>query len=155
MLYLDYSRGAGEWVPNEYGGNENLAAIAFLRETNSAVYAAHPDAFTVAEESTAWPGVSRPVHHGGLGFGFKWNMGFMHDTLEYIGRDPIHRRHHHDDLTRPMLWAYDENYVLPVSHDEVVHGKGSLTAGCRATTGSGARTSAPTSPGCGRSRGRS
>jgi 1,4-alpha-glucan branching enzyme len=126
MLYLDYSRGAGEWVPNEYGGNENLAAIAFLRAMNTAVYAAHPDAFTVAEESTAWPGVSRPVHDGGLGFGFKWNMGFMHDTLEYVGHEPVHRRFHHDDLTRPMLWAYDENYVLPVSHDEVVHGKGSL-----------------------------
>jgi 1,4-alpha-glucan branching enzyme len=126
MLYLDYSRAAGEWLPNEFGGNENLAAIGFLREMNSAVYAAHPDAFTVAEESTAWPGVSRPVHHDGLGFGFKWNMGFMHDTLEYVGREPVHRRHHHDDLTRPMLWAYDENYVLPVSHDEVVHGKGSL-----------------------------
>ncbi len=126
MLYLDYSRAPGEWLPNEYGGNENLAAIAFLREMNSAVYAAHPGAFTVAEESTAWPGVSRPVHHGGLGFGFKWNMGFMHDTLAYVGHEPVHRRFHHDDLTRPMLWAYDENYVLPVSHDEVVHGKGSL-----------------------------
>jgi 1,4-alpha-glucan branching enzyme len=126
MLYLDYSRAAGEWLPNVFGGNENLAAIDFLREMNTVVYAEHPDAFTAAEESTAWPGVSRPVHDGGLGFGFKWNMGFMHDTLSYIGRDPIYRSHHHDDLTRPLLWAFDENYVLPVSHDEVVHGKGSL-----------------------------
>src|SRR4051794_2061640 len=126
MLYLDYSRAAGEWLPNVHGGNENLAAIAFLREMNTVVYAEHPGAFTAAEESTAWPGVSRPVHHGGLGFGFKWNMGFMHDTLAYVGHEPVHRRFHHDDLTRPMLWAYDENYVLPVSHDEVVHGKGSL-----------------------------
>jgi 1,4-alpha-glucan branching enzyme len=126
MLYLDYSRAAGEWLPNVFGGNENLAAIAFLREMNTVVYAEHPGAFTAAEESTAWPGVSRPVHAGGLGFGFKWNMGFMHDTLAYVGRDPIYRSHHHDDLTRPLLWAFDENYILPVSHDEVVHGKGSL-----------------------------
>src|SRR6478735_2743161 len=126
MLYLDYSRAAGEWLPNVFGGNENLAAIDFLREMNTVVYAEHPGAFTAAEESTAWPGVSRPVHDGGLGFGFKWNMGFMHDTLAYIGRDPVYRSHHHDDLTRPLLWAFDENYVLPVSHDEVVHGKGSL-----------------------------
>ena len=126
MLYLDYSRGPGEWLPNAYGGNENLEAIAFLRELNTEVYGRHPGVMMVAEESTAWPGVSRPVDHDGLGFGFKWNMGFMHDTLAYFGRDPIHRAHHHDELTKPMLYAYAENYVLPVSHDEVVHGKGSL-----------------------------
>jgi 1,4-alpha-glucan branching enzyme len=126
MLYLDYSRGPGEWLPNADGGNENLAAVAFLQELNREVYGRHPGAITVAEESTAWPGVSRPVHDGGLGFGFKWNMGFMHDSLHYFSRDPVHRRHHHDDMTRPLLWAFAENHFLPVSHDEVVHGKGSL-----------------------------
>ena len=126
MLYLDYSREADEWVPNRYGGNENLEAIEFLRRMNQVVYAEHPDAMTIAEESTAWPMVSRPVHLGGLGFGYKWNMGWMHDTLRYMGMDPIHRRYHHDDLTFGLLYAFHENFMLPLSHDEVVHGKGSV-----------------------------
>ncbi len=126
MLYLNYSREPGEWVPNRHGGNENLEAIEFLRRMNQVVYAEHPGAMTVAEESTAWPMVSRPVHLGGLGFGFKWNMGWMHDTLRYFSKDPIHRRYHHDSLTFAQLYAYHENFVLPLSHDEVVHGKGSI-----------------------------
>ncbi|MBI3447161.1 MAG: 1,4-alpha-glucan branching protein GlgB [Magnetospirillum sp.] len=126
MLYLDYSREPGEWVPNRHGGNENLEAIDFLRRMNQVVYAEHPGAMTIAEESTAWPMVSRPVHLGGLGFGFKWNMGWMHDTLSYFSKDPIHRRYHHDSLTFAQLYAYHENFVLPLSHDEVVHGKGSI-----------------------------
>jgi 1,4-alpha-glucan branching enzyme len=126
MLYLDYSRKRGEWVPNKFGGNENLEAIAFLRETNEKVYARHPGAFTVAEESTAFPGVSRPTYLGGLGFGFKWDMGWMHDTLAYFHEDPIHRRYHHQRLTFRGLYLHTEHFVLPLSHDEVVHGKGSL-----------------------------
>jgi 1,4-alpha-glucan branching enzyme len=126
MLYLDYSREEGEWVPNAYGGNENLEAIEFLKETATTVYGRNPGALLIAEESTAWPGVSRPVHLGGLGFGFKWNMGWMHDTLSYFARDPIHRRFHHNELTFGLLYAWSENYVLPLSHDEVVHGKRSL-----------------------------
>jgi 1,4-alpha-glucan branching enzyme len=126
MLYLDYSREPGEWIPNRYGGNENLDAIAFLQRMNEVVYGEHPGAVTVAEESTAWPMVSRPVHLGGLGFGYKWNMGWMHDTLRYMSKDPIHRRYHHDDLTFGLLYAFHENFVLPLSHDEVVHGKGSI-----------------------------
>ncbi|MBN9554918.1 MAG: 1,4-alpha-glucan branching protein GlgB [Alphaproteobacteria bacterium] len=126
MLYRDYSRPAGEWIPNPEGGRENWEAVAFLKEMNRAVYGANRGLFTIAEESTAWPGVTRPVHDGGLGFGFKWNMGFMHDTLRYMGRDPVHRRHHHDDITFGLLYAFSENYVLALSHDEVVHGKGSL-----------------------------
>jgi 1,4-alpha-glucan branching enzyme len=126
MLYLDYSRKPGEWVPNVYGGNENLDAIDFLRRMNETVYAASPGAFTVAEESTAWPGVSAPTYAGGLGFGFKWNMGWMHDTLRFMQKDPIYRRHHHSDLTFGLLYAFSENFILPLSHDEVVHGKGSL-----------------------------
>jgi 1,4-alpha-glucan branching enzyme len=126
MLYLDYSRGPGEWVPNEFGGNEDLEAISFLKELNSKTHAAEPGVVMVAEESTAFPGVSRPVHLGGLGFGFKWNMGWMHDTLDYFSRDSVHRRFHHHQLTFSLIYAFSENFVLPLSHDEVVHGKGSL-----------------------------
>ncbi len=126
MLYLDYSRKEGEWIPNKFGGRENLDAVAFLQAANTAVYGVHPGTVTFAEESTSWPKVSAPVHEGGLGFGFKWNMGWMHDTLAYISRDPIHRRHHHQDLTFGLIYAYSENFVLPLSHDEVVHGKGTL-----------------------------
>ena len=126
MLYLDYSRAQGEWVPNAFGGRENLDAIAFLKKLNELVYETHTGAITVAEESTSWPGVSRPTWSGGLGFGFKWNMGWMHDILEYFGKDPIHRRHHHKNLTFAMLYAFSENFILALSHDEVVHGKGSL-----------------------------
>ncbi|UCF74766.1 MAG: 1,4-alpha-glucan branching protein GlgB [Betaproteobacteria bacterium] len=126
MLYLDYARKEGEWIPNEYGGRENLAAMSFLRHMNEAVYRDFPDVQTIAEESTAWPMVSRPVSGGGLGFGYKWNMGWMHDTLKYLSRDPIYRTHHHDQLTFSIWYAFDENFVLALSHDEVVHGKGSL-----------------------------
>ena len=126
MLYLDYSRPDGEWVPNEDGGRENLAAVRFLRDLNTSLHEAFPDVRTFAEESTAWPGVTRPVHEGGLGFGYKWDMGWMHDTLEYLARDPIHRSHHHEELTFRSVYAGAENFVLPLSHDEVVHGKGSL-----------------------------
>jgi 1,4-alpha-glucan branching enzyme len=126
MLYLDYSRQPGQWLPNVHGGRENLEAIDFLRQLNTAVYRAFPDVQTVAEESTAWPMVSRPVYLGGLGFGFKWDMGWMHDTLSYFGKDPIHRRFHHNEMTFRGLYMWTENFVLPLSHDEVVYGKGSL-----------------------------
>ncbi len=126
MLYLDYSRREGEWTPNQYGGRENLDAVRFLQEMNATVYRRSPGIVTVAEESTAWPGVTRPTHLGGLGFGLKWNMGWMHDSLSYLSREPIYRQYHHHQMTFSMMYAYSENFVLPLSHDEVVHGKGSL-----------------------------
>ncbi len=128
MLYLDYSREAGDWIPNEHGGNENLEAISFLRRFNEAAYGDYPGVQILAEESTAWPMVSRPTYVGGLGFGAKWDMGWMHDTLQYFAHDPVHRRYHHNDLTFRLVYAFNENFVLPLSHDEVVHGKGSLLA---------------------------
>lgn len=126
MLYLDYSREDGEWTPNVYGGRENLEAVQFLQEMNATAYKRVPGAMTIAEESTSWPGVTRATHLGGLGFGFKWNMGWMHDSLGYVQNDPVHRQYHHGQMTFSMVYAYSENYVLPISHDEVVHGKGSL-----------------------------
>jgi 1,4-alpha-glucan branching enzyme len=126
MLYLDYSRKEGEWVPNEYGGREDLDAVAFVKQLNETLYAHEPGVISVAEESTAWPGVSRPTYLGGLGFGFKWNLGWMHDTLTYFSKNPVHRAFHHHTLTFSLMYAFSENFVLPLSHDEVVHGKGSL-----------------------------
>jgi 1,4-alpha-glucan branching enzyme len=126
MLYLDYSREEGEWIPNEYGGRENLGAISFLRRLNEEIYSTYPDVQTIAEESTSWPMVSRPTYVGGLGFGMKWDMGWMHDTLVYMSKNPIYRKYHHNQLTFRLLYAFNENFVLPLSHDEVVYGKGSL-----------------------------
>lgn len=126
MLYLDYSRKEGEWIPNEYGGNENLESISFLKEMNEVAYGSFPDIITIAEESTSWPGVSRPVYLGGLGFGQKWMMGWMHDTLDYFKKEPVHRKYHQNEITFSLMYAFTENFMLPLSHDEVVHGKGSL-----------------------------
>jgi 1,4-alpha-glucan branching enzyme len=126
MLYLDYARKAGEWLPNQYGGRENLEAASFLRRLNEAVYREYPGAVTIAEESTAWSQVSRPTYLGGLGFGYKWNMGWMHDLLDYMSKEPVHRKYHHNHLTFGLLYAWSENFILPLSHDEVVYGKGAL-----------------------------
>jgi 1,4-alpha-glucan branching enzyme len=128
MLYLDYSRKEGEWLPNIHGGRENLEAVAFLQRFNEELYSQYPGTFSVAEESTSWPGVSRPTDSGGLGFGYKWNMGWMNDSLQYMSEDPIHKKYHHDKLSFSLVYAFDENFVLPLSHDEVVHGKGSILA---------------------------
>ena len=128
MLYLDYSRAPGEWETNSFGGRENLDAVAFLQELNATIYRRIPGAITIAEESTAWGGVTRPTFLGGLGFGFKWNMGWMHDSLDYLRHEPIHRQYHHNQMTFAMMYTYSERFVLPISHDEVVHGKGSLIA---------------------------
>ncbi|MER6129797.1 1,4-alpha-glucan branching enzyme, partial [Streptomyces sp. NPDC001795] len=128
MLYLDYSREPGQWRPNELGGNDNPDAVAFLQEMNATVYRRCPGVITIAEESTAWDGVTRSTDQGGLGFGLKWNMGWMHDSLVYVTKDPVHRKYHHNEMTFSMVYAYSENYVLPISHDEVVHGKRSLVS---------------------------
>jgi 1,4-alpha-glucan branching enzyme len=126
MLYLDYSRSEGEWIPNEFGGRENLAAVKLLQETTATAYKRFPGIMMIAEESTAWSGVTKPTSANGLGFGFKWNMGWMHDTLQYLSHEPVHRVYHHNEITFSILYAWSENFLLPLSHDEVVHGKGAL-----------------------------
>ena len=128
MLYLDYSRKPGEWIPNVFGGRENLEAIQFLKDLNVVMHGEFPGVLMLAEESTSWGGVSRPVYTGGLGFGYKWDMGWMNDTLRYLRRDPIHRRHHQNELSFRMVYSFTENFLLPLSHDEVVHGKHSLVS---------------------------
>ena len=140
MLYLDYARQPGEWTPNIHGGHENLEAVQFLQEMNATVYKRVPGITTIAEESTSWPGVTRPTSADGLGFGFKWNMGWMHDTLDYLAREPVHRAYHHGEMTFSLVYAWSENYVLPISHDEVVHGKGSLLRSCCSWAPSSARS---------------
>ncbi len=155
MLYLDYGRKEGEWIPNRHGGREDLAAVDFLRTCNESIYRAHPDVHSMAEESTSWPMVTRPTYLGGLGFGMKWDMGWMHDTLEYAAIDPLFRRHHHHKLTFRGMYAASENFILPLSHDEVVHGKGSLSTRCRATPGRSSPRCACCIPTCGRCRARS
>lgn len=155
MLYLDYSRNAGEWVPNVDGGNHNYEAISLLKWTNEEVYGKYPHAMTIAEESTAFAGVSRPTFLGGLGFGFKWNMGWMHDTLTYMQKEPIHRRYHHNDMTFSMVYHYDENFILSLSHDEVVHGKHSMLYKMPGTSGSKPPTCGPIWASCTPTRARS
>jgi 1,4-alpha-glucan branching enzyme len=154
MLYLDYSRKAGEWVPNQFGGREDLDAVSFLKDLNTLMHAQEPGVISAAEESTAWPGVSRPTYIGGLGFGFKWNMGWMHDSLEYFELDPIYRRFHHQDLTFSLVYAFSENFILPLSHDEVVHGKGSLYTKMAGDHWQNSRTCARSTPTCGLTRAR-
>ena len=126
MLYLDYSRKEGQWIPNQFGGRENLEAVEFLKEATATAYRHYPGILMIAEESTAWPGVTKDTGMGGLGFGYKWNMGWMHDTLQYLSHEPIHRKYHHNEITFSILYAWSENFMLPLSHDEVVHGKSSL-----------------------------
>ena len=156
MLYLDYSRKAGEWVPNEFGGREDLDAVAFLKELNEVLHAREPGVVSAAEESTAWPGVSRPTYLGGLGFGFKWNMGWMHDTLGYFQQDPIYRRYHHHELTFSLMYAFSENFILPLSPRRGRARQGlAARRRCRATAGSSSRTCARCTPTCGRTPARS
>ena len=155
MLYLDYSRKQGEWIPNQFGGRENLGAVSFLKAVNREAYENFPDIQTIAEESTAWPMVSRPPYIGGLGFGMKWDMGWMHDTLLYMSKDPIHRKYHHNKLTFRGLYAFTENFVLPLSHDEVVTAKVRCSARWQATTGRSSPTCGCCSATCSPSRERS